>query len=174
MKRSLYWCVLIVVLVVCMGAYLQTHRQDIVVFRVGVTDATDEPLGSDRKWSSRPATKTYKLPSQWNGIVFYLRGSAENITCVDMEIWGYPSNGTAIHCWTGSITAGAIMHDNGTYHADTAYTIKDSVLGGVKILDGAGDDGVCTIRFDAREVERILVLLPTISTGSWDCDVLGY
>ena len=91
-----------------------------------------------------------------------------------MEVWGYPKKGTAIHFWTGSITAGAIVDDNSTYHTDTAVTTTDNSPGGVNIKDGGGNDGVTTIRFDAREVERVLVLFPTVSGGgTWNCDIIG-
>ncbi len=172
MKKR-YLALMFVLVVLCMGAYLQTYRQSIVVYRSAVIGATDDALAAARKWDARPQAKLYKLPGKWNEFILTPRGSAEDITCVDMEVWGYPGNSTAIHFWTGSITAGAILDNVGTYHADTITTIKDNSPSGALISDGGGEDGVGTISFDGRRVEYVLVLFPTISAGSWNCDING-
>jgi len=155
----------------CSGWMLETNRASSVLIR----DAVDDGSGmTDISWDSSEAVDRYRLSKKWNAVVLSFYGSANNITCSDVEVWGYTNGGSAKLLWIGSITCGNADDDSGLKIADTITTTSDYTAGGATLLDNGGNDRHATLRFDAAENSHIVVLFPTVSAGNWSCRITGY
>lgn len=164
---------LIAIVILAMGAALSTDRSSYITIRKHA-DGDDVTL-ADLSWSwSQQMLSVKKVSDKWNELVFtFVSDTAAGTTATDVEIWGYVKNASAQLMWIGDIEAGTAVGDDGYFIADTIVTTTDETPAGVTLLDEAGNDRHATLRFDGRECEYYLVLLPTVSAGDWFVYVTG-
>ena len=171
MKRFSLLPVMWVVAVVAMGAYLETARSTRAFVRsaAGTSDVTL----ADLTWDALPSDR-HKLSRKGNSPVFHFTASADDLSCSDVEIWGYSRGCTAQLQWVGGVTGGALVTDDSTFMADTITTTTDETAAGVSILDGGGNDRHATLRFDGAELEYWVVRFPSLGSGTMNCYVTTY
>lgn len=158
-------------LLLVMGAYLETARSTSGSVRsaAGTSDVTL----ADLTWDAIPSDR-YKLSRRQNGLVFHFTGSADGVTCSDVEIWGYARGLTAQLQWVGLVTAGTLATDASTYLADTITTTSDYTAAGVTLLDNEANNRHATLRLDAAELGYWVVRFPTLASGTMNCHVTSY
>ncbi len=171
MKKFFCMVAVLIVMLVVMGAYLETARSTSGSVRsaAGTSDVTL----ADLTWDALPSDR-YKLSRKQNMVVFHFTASADNLACSDVEIWGYARGLSAQLQWIGGVTAGALVNDDSTFMADTITTTTDETAQGVTILGAGGSDKHATLRLDAAELEYWIVRFPSLGSGTMNCDVTSY
>ncbi|KKM89442.1 hypothetical protein LCGC14_1248610 [marine sediment metagenome] len=171
MRKIVLLCVMSLVLVVVMGAYLETARSTSGSVR-SAASSTDDAL-ADLTWDALPSDR-YKASRKQNTLVFHFTGSAGGVTCSDTEIWGYARGKTAQLQWIGLTTCGTLVTDDSTFLADTITTTTDETAQGITIRDGGANNRHATLRFDAAELEFWVVRFPSLASGTMNCYVTSY
>ncbi len=170
MKRFVTLLSVLLIMLLAMGAYLETARSTSFVLRLGAT-STDVTL-ADLTWDAKPSDAV-KISRKANGLVFHFTGSADGITCTDTEIWAYSRGFTAQLQWVGLTTAGTLETDAGTFLADTITTTTNEGIG-LMLLDNVANNRHATLRLDAVELEYWVVRFPSLASGTMNCHVTSY
>ncbi len=159
------------VLLLTLGAFLETARSTSAILRTAAS-SSDVTL-ADLTWDALPSD-AYRLSRKQNTPVLHFTGSANSITCTDTEVWGYSRGITAQLLWVGLTTAGTLETDNGVFLVDTLTTTTDETAQGVAIRDGGANNRHATLRFDAAEIEYIVVRFPSLASGTMGCFITSY
>lgn len=170
MKRSYQLTLILIVLaVLCMGAFLETRQLVWVPARsaIGSDDtALDGTTASyTYQFADKPAA-AISLNPEYNGGELYFYGTDAEDEASDYKVWVWKANGPARLWCYGTATLGAALQGTGSYYADTITSTN--VTGITQVFD-SGNDRVCTLRLGDMTGIRFLYVefdVDTVATIS--------